>query len=1113
MSKKRLLSRAEVDVDVWQERDRLSIVIRDKKTGQRTIAEWWDDDARQMFEDGFFRRGVELKRSVIAYAEEMGLLAPPGGVRPNGFFSGLLGKVKQGVKDGKMADAIHHHRMRAVESQDPSTAAYHRGKADAGAEMAAGMYAENPGGSGVRKNIFTFNNGPRKNIFTFNNPPSGPANNDSARELELFIENDADLYRQQYTPIIKNLMLKRRRGVYNSELAVKLFMYLVDSGAKKYIREYVQSSTPGSTPPNIDTVFNKNTRLQVARSLRDSFEGEADLGNYDHMIVRPTKRGLKAAISRRGASSEFEMDMGMYEKGYRYKLIPKSKSFDPLYAKTMIDAAAIMREYKGEIFDTVDLRPPTSAHENPRPVRRGEDTVRCSCGNTVSLDDGDAECEKCGQWYNSFGQRLKDPSQWSGVRDYEDTLDNPAGAPNMVWTAYLQIALRRIYRVSAPRRISVLPGWISIQTGTRLVIDALRKKFGPMDYNDPRVQTVIQSAKSMELVKSNPASARKNIFNFNNPARKLNEMEQAAVAVGLSVTTWAPGDGMTRYRFFKKSPGTPYSDYHQGGALYTATGRKDAMAFIEAYGKGRSARTNPSSVVRTYKVPRGHEGSVARMLRDAFIFAQARDGEVLTMARPEILKRAVEYVRKHGYPMKNPLTRSEAGYLLKHARADVLEAGSARRHGLVGEQKYHTGRARGLGFAVQETGPKAARKAWVAMHTTLDRVLRNPPVCDNPIVRGDKLPEHLKREVLNSFIYRWTTGNTRREDVWKKIKGQPRIPLISDEQWLREHAFHVMKDGRLSLRHHHAEPHYMADDWKKGDPLPNPLLQTVMLANPPISQQWDRMTQRQRLAVLEMVGYPENFSVSYSAFPWVTLNASAKRALERQWLDTTTSRRGTTRRRVPVAVNPLTRDESARVLKRANNNLRFAEAFQHGHTRSEKSGQAFARGMVVKQYGPKDARRAAGNIITRAQKVVGTTMSNPGISGIRFPKPGTKLTVAQAMDLARRIGDRELIRQCQEAMKLQKKANRGAKCVIWKTLPIGSPNKIDMVTAFAHYGDSPETMYKPPKGSKKGPHMYRHKWGEGSGQKKSVPILAAPGGKALITLMGPGQNTGDWMRG
>lgn len=75
---KKLFTASQVEVDVWEERDRLSIVLRDKATQQVTIAEWWDDDARQMFEDGFFESGRKLKESVIKYAEDMGILAKPG---------------------------------------------------------------------------------------------------------------------------------------------------------------------------------------------------------------------------------------------------------------------------------------------------------------------------------------------------------------------------------------------------------------------------------------------------------------------------------------------------------------------------------------------------------------------------------------------------------------------------------------------------------------------------------------------------------------------------------------------------------------------------------------------------------------------------------------------------------------------------------------------------------------------------------------------------------------------------------------------------------------------------------------------------------------------------
>jgi len=90
-------------------------------------------------------------------------------------------------------------------------------------------------------------------------------------ELLLWIENDGTLYTQRYTPILKNLTRKKKKGNYDHAKAAKLFMYLVDAGAQSYVKEF------GGT---IKEVFPKATRLKVAESLADSFETEYDLGNY-----------------------------------------------------------------------------------------------------------------------------------------------------------------------------------------------------------------------------------------------------------------------------------------------------------------------------------------------------------------------------------------------------------------------------------------------------------------------------------------------------------------------------------------------------------------------------------------------------------------------------------------------------------------------------------------------------------------------------------------------------------------------------------------------------------------------------------------------------------------
>lgn len=39
----------------------------------------------------------------------------------------------------------------------------------------------------------------------------------------------------------------------------------------------------------------------------------------------------------------------------------------------------------------------------------------CSCGEEILLQ-GDTVCPNCGQWYNGFGQALRDPDEWEEDR-------------------------------------------------------------------------------------------------------------------------------------------------------------------------------------------------------------------------------------------------------------------------------------------------------------------------------------------------------------------------------------------------------------------------------------------------------------------------------------------------------------------------------------------------------------------------------------------------------------------------------------------------------------------------------------------------------------------------
>tara|TARA_R110000744_G_scaffold217819_2_gene336525 strand:+ start:1332 stop:1670 length:339 start_codon:yes stop_codon:yes gene_type:complete len=97
---------------------------------------------------------------------------------------------------------------------------------------------------------------------------------DEMRELKLYIDNDSNIYRQRYMPILKNLSKKKKKGNYQKGLASKAFLYLVDDGAKRYTREY---------GGNVRDVFPKRQRQMLAKDYVDEFEQIFKNQEYDFM--------------------------------------------------------------------------------------------------------------------------------------------------------------------------------------------------------------------------------------------------------------------------------------------------------------------------------------------------------------------------------------------------------------------------------------------------------------------------------------------------------------------------------------------------------------------------------------------------------------------------------------------------------------------------------------------------------------------------------------------------------------------------------------------------------------------------------------------------------------
>tara|TARA_Y100001937_G_scaffold31896_1_gene45631 strand:+ start:404 stop:1222 length:819 start_codon:yes stop_codon:yes gene_type:complete len=98
----------------------------------------------------------------------------------------------------------------------------------------------------------------------------------AARELEMYIENDATIYKRRLLPSYKNLVTKMAREQYDSKKAAKLMMYTVNDAAKAYSKEYSQG----------ESIFDKKTKEMVAMNLVKNFEAEAKLGNYNDLLPK-----------------------------------------------------------------------------------------------------------------------------------------------------------------------------------------------------------------------------------------------------------------------------------------------------------------------------------------------------------------------------------------------------------------------------------------------------------------------------------------------------------------------------------------------------------------------------------------------------------------------------------------------------------------------------------------------------------------------------------------------------------------------------------------------------------------------------------------------------------
>ncbi len=119
-------------------------------------------------------------------------------------------------------------------------------------------------------------------------------------ELELYIVNDGDLYRQRAQPIMANLAKKMRKGTYDHAKAAKLWAYLADAGAQKYTKDF---DARGASSYG---VFTKADRVAVGKSLADNYREEVEeLAGKSNPVHRRHKMARRKKSKVRGTVVKF----------------------------------------------------------------------------------------------------------------------------------------------------------------------------------------------------------------------------------------------------------------------------------------------------------------------------------------------------------------------------------------------------------------------------------------------------------------------------------------------------------------------------------------------------------------------------------------------------------------------------------------------------------------------------------------------------------------------------------------------------------------------------------------------------------------------------------------
>src|SRR5688572_659731 len=104
----------------------------------------------------------------------------------------------------------------------------------------------------------------------------GYSDPDAAREIELYADNNNQLYFSRRLPILKNLAKKYRKGIYDTEKAAILWRYYIEDAMQRYHREF--GSRGDHWTDRLKVPDRQLLAMEYAKQLKDEF----DHGIFSH---------------------------------------------------------------------------------------------------------------------------------------------------------------------------------------------------------------------------------------------------------------------------------------------------------------------------------------------------------------------------------------------------------------------------------------------------------------------------------------------------------------------------------------------------------------------------------------------------------------------------------------------------------------------------------------------------------------------------------------------------------------------------------------------------------------------------------------------------------------